>query len=483
MATNELLADVLPTTYESIPASEDEAETSEEDSIDKPFVLLELPVWEIASVLSLAFSYGCIMTTLFLITLPVECERIETQHGIPKSVALGIFVALSGASNLVTPLMGMLSDTYRPPRHFELGQRMPYFVFGSILSTVGLLGQYIESYEKLWLRYGVFYFSTMIGLNISYAMMLAIIPDQIPKTQTGTANGVLALLLVLGSLFGFGLFHVFFSTRVQDMYGLYVCVVILTTILTALHGHDRDAMLHHQRGMIIKRQPGERRSKRRIILGPIILLKTMLYDPVRRLNRTSLAATYSIDIDRHHDFFVVTVSRLCYYCGGSVQAFFLYFLHDIIRVQDDAESGVAYLAVLGQISGALICYPVGFSSDHIFGGRRKPFVYVACAILGAVTFAMMFAGTMHDMVILCLIFGAGNGIYLTMETSLAVDTLPEHYEDGPNGGHAQLLGSKFLRMQVSRYILAPKHSPIVSVILVWGVAAFLGSALGPMIGK
>ena len=44
-----------------------------------------------------------------------------------------------------------------------------------------------------------------------------------------------------------------------------------------------------------------------------------------------------------------------------------------------------------------------------------------------------------------------------METSLAVDTLPKDYNVGPSGGNAQLLG-------------------------IWGVAAFLGSALGPMIG-
>jgi len=131
--------------------------------------------------------------------------------------------------------------------------------------------------------------------------------------------------------------------------------------------------------------------------------------------------------------------------GSSIEfiQFFLYFLHDIIRVKDDTESSVAYLAVIGQISGALICYPVGLASDRIFGGKRKPFVYFACTVLGAVTFAMIFATTMHDMVILCSVFGAGNGIYLTMETSLAVDTLPEHYEDGPSGGHAQLLGSKW----------------------------------------
>jgi MFS family permease len=264
--------------------------------------------------------HGCIMTTLFIITLPVECERIDQEHpNVPKSVVLGIFVAISGASNLITPLVGMLSDTYRPPKHFQLGQRMPYFVLGSICSTIGLLGQYIESYEKLWLRYGIFYFATMIGLNISYAMMLALIPDQVPKSQTGTANGILALLLVVGSLCGFGIFHVFFERRVQNMYGLYVCVVVITTIFTGVHAHEQDLLLNTNRGHIVVRPPGERRSKRRMVLGPLILLKTMLFDPVIRLDRKTLAATYSIDMVEHHDFFVVTVSRLCYYCGGSVQ--------------------------------------------------------------------------------------------------------------------------------------------------------------------
>jgi MFS family permease len=182
-----------------------------------------LPLSHIACILSTAFSYGCIMTTLFLITLPVECERIEKQHpNIPKSVALGIFVAIAGLTQLVSPLIGMLSDTYHPPAHHELGQRMPYLCLGAILCVAGLLGQYIESYEKLWLRYGVFFFCHMIGLNIVYGMMIALIPDQVPKSQTGIANGILAFMLVTGSLFGFGLFHGFFGAHIQDMYGEYV---------------------------------------------------------------------------------------------------------------------------------------------------------------------------------------------------------------------------------------------------------------------
>jgi MFS family permease len=234
---------------------------------------------------------------------------------------------------------------------------------------------------------------------------------------------------------------------------------IVTTILTSVYAHDGDAgrmdLIYSCRQSI--HEITNRRRRRQLILGPFVLAKTMLWDPIRMLDRQTIFAAYTIDVGSHHDFFVVTISRLCYYCGSSVQTFFLYFLHDIIQVRDNTETAVAGLAVVSQISGALFCYPVGYISDRFCGGRRKPFVYAACGLLGAVTFSMTFARTMNEMSLLCFILGAANGSYLTMETSLAVDTMPEDYEDGPSGGHAQLLG-------------------------VWGVAAFMGSALGPMVG-
>jgi MFS family permease len=186
-----------------------------------------LPIWTIICILSSAFAYGCIMTTLFLVTLPIECERIEQQiPSIPKSVALGCFVAISGFTQLISPLAGMLSDTYRPPPQFQIGQRIPFLSLGSVLSVFGLLGEYVESYHKLWIPYAVFFFFHMIGLNVTYAMMIALIPDQVPHVQTGTANGILAFLLVTGSLAGFGFFHFYFNGIIQDMYGLYICIVV-----------------------------------------------------------------------------------------------------------------------------------------------------------------------------------------------------------------------------------------------------------------
>lgn len=464
-----------------------------------------LSLWTITFILSTAFAYGCIMTTLFLITLPVECDRIERQQQeqvqeqqmmaptiststtaavIPKSVALGCFVAIAGVTQLISPLIGMLSDTYRPPYSWHLGQRMPYLCLGSILSCFGLMGEYVTSFQRLWLRYGFFFFCHMIGLNMTYAMMIALIPDQVPHQQTGTANGILALLLVTGSLSGFGLFH-FFAQRIQDMYGLYLCIVIITTILTGLYAHDRDAKLlarliiiknkHHRKqrqqqqirpqkvtsatgqdlrdsgsrtngnenfpvlevgdrrrddsrpyggaavdesivvgeNIILSHRTQQRRhrreKRRRIMLGPFVLLRTMVYDPFMKFDKSTLLATYTIDVSKHHDFFIVTISRLCYYCGSSVQTFFLYFLHDIIGVTENPESTVAALAVVSQISGALICYPVGRISDTFCDGRRKPFVYISCVMLGGVTAAMIFARSMETMTILLFILGLANG--------------------------------------------------------------------------
>lgn len=457
--------------YDSDGSSDDAKETA---SIEE-----KLSVSTIICILSTAFSYGCIMTTLFLITLPIECNRLNVDHpDIPKSVALGIFVAIAGVTQLVSPLVGRLSDTYVPPVPHDLGQRMPYLVLGSILTCTGLIGQTLASFYGFWMRYSFAFFTHMIGLNIMYAMMIALIPDQVPRTQTGIANGILAFLLVTGSIFGFGLYYYVLREDIQSMYMLYTCIVIFTTIATGTHAHDRDAEIAYN--WIRRRRRSEQieefaspealsqkprwqraaqkfakqaaKKAKDIVLTPTLILKTMLVDPLTKLSGRELCQSYTIDTVRYHDFFVVTISRLFYYCGMSVQTFFLYYVHDILGVRDNPETVVATLAILGQFSGAITCYPVGFLSDRVLGGRRKPFVYLSCAILATSTVALIFIRELQQMWIVSLVLGGANGMYLTMDTSLAVDTLPKD-----DGGSAQLLG-------------------------IWGVAAFLGSALGPMIG-
>jgi MFS family permease len=546
----------------SSPSSSSSASSNSRKRRRRNATITIMPFWNIVCILSTAFSYGCILTTLFLITLPMECQRIHQQHPtVPKSVALGMFVAIAGVTQLVSPLVGHLSDTYIPPIPHELGQRLPYLVLGSICTVLGLLGQYLSSYAGFWVRYSLAFFIHMIGCNIMYAMMLALIPDQVPASQTGTANGVLALLLVTGSLFGFGLFHspYFLAGDIHSMYGLYTCIVIVSSILTGTHAHDRDAELTFQRmqrrerirlarqqqststqnspltddnfddkassvsqsavvdnnmttavatdgGVLLvssstahARNLSPRRSSRKykrhwhrvahkvakeaatkakeIVLTPTVILRTMLVDPLRVMDSKTLLQSYTIDTTKHFDFFVVTVSRLFYYCGMSVQTFFLYYLHDIIGIVDNPQATVATLAILGQLSGALTCYPVGLLSDQCMHQQRKPFVYLACAILSCATAGLLYARTLHQMAIICLILGGANGIYLTMDTSLAVDTLPRDNDDDDDDDDEDMNGDDDDDDESDD---SPSGS--AQLLGIWGVAAFLGSALGPMIG-
>ena len=171
----------------------------------------------IAAILSTSFAYACIMTTFFLLTGPIECQRIEDETNkyysftISKSIALGGFAGLAGLAQLITPLIGLLSDCYIPNVKYNglyrLGKRMPYLIFGTILVITGLFGQIWSSspihpvyitqstnsiprkilpglidhsqieFSGAWFQYALFFLITMFGLNIVYTVMIVLIPD------------------------------------------------------------------------------------------------------------------------------------------------------------------------------------------------------------------------------------------------------------------------------------------------------------------
>eukprot|EP00553_Chaetoceros_curvisetus_P013882 CAMPEP_0204642082 /NCGR_PEP_ID=MMETSP0717-20131115/51495_1 /ASSEMBLY_ACC=CAM_ASM_000666 /TAXON_ID=230516 /ORGANISM="Chaetoceros curvisetus" /LENGTH=201 /DNA_ID=CAMNT_0051662823 /DNA_START=441 /DNA_END=1042 /DNA_ORIENTATION=- len=130
--------------------------------------------------------------------------------------------------------------------------------------------------------------------------------------------------------------------------------------------------------------------------------------------------------------------------------------------------------IVGQTAGAVTCYPIGIISDQYFGSRRKPFVFFACFCLGMGNIALLSCTTLQQMIWVCILLGAANGMYLTMDTSLAVDTLEvdeedeqKHDEETPEGGGEKSLHS---------------HDGAAQLLGVWGVFGFIGSALGPLIG-
>jgi hypothetical protein len=464
----------------------------------------------IAAILSTAFTYGCIMSTLFLLTLPIECQRIESEsnayhpYTVKKSIALGGFAFIAGITQLITPVLGMISDNYKPPAQFVhmqyLGKRLPYLILGIFVITLGLLGQLYSSkpIHKIkiipdpndeyltqtailggtWIPYTIFYTFSMIGLNVVYTVMIAFIPDYVPHSQTGLSNGTLALLMVTGSLFGFGSFHLLLDDNIMAMYKLYIVVTMVSGLLTVIFVMDRERELHRHSWTVgtfykdLQSTSGTDDRLEVIRRFPSIgdSMYILFIQPLQEKTKKDVMAAYWIDISHHRDFFYVTISRFFYYMGISSQTFFLYFIHD--EIQDDIETPratVALLAIAGQCAGALTCLPVGIISDKYFGGHRKIFVYISCICLGMANVLLLFCNHLVHMILVCVLLGAANGVYLTMDTSLAVDTL-EVGEDNDE--------------QRSSCEMEDKKSDVHAAQLlgVWGVFGFVGSASGPLIG-
>jgi len=239
-----------------------------------------------------------------------------------------------------------------------------------------------------------------------------LVPDHVNEAQQGRANGLVAMLSVLGALLGAGAFT---YVGLAYVYAFYILILALSLCATML-------------------------SITEVPLG---------VEGSTSITFQDLKHAFWLSPVEHKDFFCVTLSRTFYYMGCSSQTFFMYYLKDIIRVQDP-EGAVLIASVLGQCFGAFTAYPAGWLSDHLQNGR-KVYVYVACTgmALGNVLFLMVSSFTAA--VAVSALLGAANGMYLTMDNCLAVETLPNKKD-----------AARFMGM--------------------WGIAAFVGTASGPLIG-
>merc|ERR1719197_1482425 len=138
--------------------------------------------------------------------------------------------------------------------------------------------------------------------------------------------------------------------------------------------------------------------------------------------------------------------RTFYYMGLSIQAFVLFMLRDVQKVSDP-KYYTSMLTMVGQLAALLVAVPTGRLSDHL---GRKPLVFASCAVMAVVYIGFALSPNINMVIVLTIGWGMGNGMFLSVDYALACDVLPslEHA--------AQSLG-------------------------VWGVSAFLGSTLGPLI--
>lgn len=139
-------------------------------------------------------------------------------------------------------------------------------------------------------------------------------------------------------------------------------------------------------------------------------------------------------------------------------AYCQYFLHDIIAIDNDAKmrETMAKVVIIAQTTAGIVSWPAGKFSDMV---GRKPMVYVSTVFMclaywGYGLVANLWSGGgadstgMYVVYLTSFCYGCGNGCYISVDLALAIDCIPNKKQKAKDLG-------------------------------VWGVAAFIGSALGP----
>jgi len=366
----------------------------------------ERSMCEIAGIFSFCFTNGTLLSTYATATLPTEANRIDAEF---KSIILGGMLAIAGITQLSAPVAGLYSDrcTHR------WGKRRPFILAGGVCGAAGLALQWLGSREELWALWVVAFTVSMLALNVIFSAVIGLVPDLIHSSQMGRANGIIASLSTLGALLGYGVWFAI-SGDTRWMYIYYLALLCSSIMMTLFCVRETPITSH---------------------------CEAVRWEEVK--------ASFWVSPHEHYDFFVVFVSRTFYYMGLSVMAFFLYYLKDMIDAEHPQQT-LSLVAVCGLACGSCCAFPAGFLSDYLDNGR-KIYIYVSCTGMAMGCIGLIFCHSLEPVYPLLCFIGALEGIYLTMDYAIAIDTLPNQEEA------ARFMG-------------------------VWGVASFIGAALGPAIG-
>ena len=129
-----------------------------------------------------------------------------------------------------------------------------------------------------------------------------------------------------------------------------------------------------------------------------------------------IANCYYINPKVHNDFFFVWLSRMFYYMGIAKEVFIVYYLRDMLLVSiDQATKYTSFLAIIAQLSAAIIAFPIGKLSDII---GRKPLVIVACIVMSSCYIALLLVKDFWLLIAGVAFYGVGNGSYLAVRITI-----------------------------------------------------------------
>jgi MFS family permease len=310
------------------------------------------------------------------VLLPEQVADLGVAH---KEAWLGVVTGVGAlVAIVVNPLAGAFSDRTRL-RLFgrTYGRRHCWTVVGGSLAVVAL-SSLSAAPNLLWVTVG--WAAAQLGLNIMLATLTAAVPDRVPVSQRGLVSGWIGMPQALGLVVG---------------------AILVTAVVT-----DTGP------GYLL------------MALGLALLVTPfVLATPDEPLGEVPVArARWRLDLRGNPDFAWAWGTRFLVQLGNALGTLYLlYFLSDAVKL-DNPDDGLLIMILLytvGMIATAMLG---GWLSDRL--GRRKIFVIWSGVLIAIAATLLGVWPTWPVAMVASVLFGAGYGVYLAVDTALITQVLP-----------------------------------------------------------
>jgi MFS family permease len=354
----------------------------------EPAALKTTRPWSMPQLMALfavMFSYAFVFNTVSNIVIPQEIERLATSR---QSIWVGLIMAAGALSQIATPVVGAWSD--------RSGVRTSYLFYGTVGTVVGIVIFLAAGTLNDMLMLFAAHVTTSIGLSVQYSMAQALLNDYVQDDQIGKGSGVMAVLAIIGSGLGYGMF----ALNVPLAYG-YMAYIVASVVCL---------------GICVVTIPPPNDAQQ-----AALLVKKRLAADTTWSQHVALAL--SVPSPRKHaDFFFACLGRALFNTGLGGQVYLVYYFRDVLRAPNPTQmaSLVAVMALFGGLVGAV---PAGILSDRI---GKKPVIYgaIACCIASLSLFMVVREPMAVQLV--GFLYGFGNVAYLSVDYALGVQSLPRH---------------------------------------------------------
>ncbi|MFJ4621680.1 MFS transporter [Streptomyces sp. NPDC088812] len=345
-------------------------------------------------VLGLAFAQFGVMVSLLtpvMVTLALRVAQIvpEADRGtaLGQVLSLGAILAMIG-----NPVFGSLSDRTRG----RFGRRRPWLVGGMAAGFLGLLvvalGGSVPVLMAGWAL-------AQLGGNAALSAVVACVPDLVPEQQRGKVSGIVGMMTSVAMVAGTVLANVFSDS------------LALAFVVPAVIGVAGVVYL----AVVMKDRPAAAGA-----FAPY---------GVREFLRS-----FWVDPRRHPDFAWNFAGRFLVFVGIScVTSYQVYFLMDRLGYGASEVSGKILVStvvmVAAVVAGSLLG---GVLSDR--SGRRKPYVLGSSLLLAVGLLLIATAYSFPFFLAAMVVFGFGEGLYLSVDVALAAAVLPNPEESAKDMG-------------------------------------------------